>query len=63
MNKEDLIYDTVCRIEQQNIKRFEAIEQDIAEIKKWKNYLMGFCGAITIVGSFIIESIKSVLLR
>ena len=63
MNKEDLIYDVVCDIRDQNAKRFEAIERDIAEIKRWKNYLMGFCGAITIIGSFIIDGIKSMQIR
>lgn len=59
MDKVDLIYDTVKRIEDQNLKRFNAIEKDVADLKKFKNTLIGYCGGLTLLGTLIIDSIKT----
>jgi hypothetical protein len=63
MNKEDLIYSIVCDIRDQNNRRFAEIEKDVAEIKKWKATLVGYCGGVTLVGTFIIDAVKNFFIR
>lgn len=61
MNKEDLIYDVVCEIREQNNKRFEQIEKDIKELYKFKNTILGYCGGVALLGSFIFNYFKDLL--
>lgn len=59
MNKEDLIYDIVCEIRDQNNKRFEQVEKDIKDLYKFKNTLLGIGVAISAMVGFIIDNIKN----
>lgn len=59
MNKEDLIYDVVCEIREQNNKRFEQVEKDIKDLYKFKNTLLGIGVAISAMVGFIIDNIKN----
>jgi len=63
MNKEDLIYDAVCRLEERFDKELLPIRKDLDDLKTFKNRVVGMCLTISLVGSFIIDSIKSVFLR
>ena len=59
MNKEDLIYDIVCEIRDQNNKRFEQVEKDIKDLYKFKNTLLGIGLVVSAVFGFIIDNIKN----
>ena len=63
MDKIDLIYDTVRRIEEQNIKRFELIEKDICEIKRWKSTFVGYVGGLSSAGTVIFNVIKDFFIK
>jgi hypothetical protein len=63
MDKIDLTYDVVCRIEEQMNKRLEAVEKDVCELKDCKNKALGFIGCISVGGALVVEYIKNLLIR
>jgi putative NADH-flavin reductase len=60
MDKTDLIYDTVTRIEDRLLKELCECKKDIDDLKKFKNTLIGFGIVISSVFAFIIDSVKNI---
>jgi hypothetical protein len=59
MNKEDLIYDAILRVEKRFEEELAPIKKDVDELKNFKNKLVGACLTISFIGSFCIDYIKS----
>ena len=59
MNKEDMIYDIVCEIRDQNNKRFESVEADIKSLMAFKNHILGITAFLSVCVSGFIAWIKN----
>lgn len=59
MNKEDLIYDTVLRIEDRLLKDLAECRKDIDDLKKFKNTLIGVGLVISTFLAYIIDNVKN----
>jgi hypothetical protein len=58
MDKQDLIYDIVVRLEEKFDNRMCDLEKDVSDLKQCKNRLLGFIGCITLVFTIITEYVK-----
>ena len=63
MDKIDLTYDVVCRIEEQLTKRLDDVEKDVCELKDCKNKALGFIGCISIGGALIVDYIRNLFIK
>lgn len=59
MNKEDLIYDAILRVENRLDGELKSIKSDVDDLKKFKATFIGYCGGISLLGAYFIESIKN----
>jgi len=60
MNKEDLIYDTVIRIEERLLKELAECKKDINDLKKFKNTLIGIGMVVSSLFAFLIDGVKNI---
>lgn len=59
MDKEDLIYDTVCRIEKRFEEELIPIKKDIECLKEFKNKVLGITALVSLFFSALIAWFKN----
>lgn len=58
MDKTDLTYDVVCRLEEKMDKRLDCLEQKVDNLELFKTRILTICASITFAGSVIYNLVK-----